>query len=102
MRSRKYFSDRESRESHESGEVLFARFVIQPFSKDLSLRSFAAKKLPMFGTFAPLRLSGQLIAVAFMLCCSVQAELRMPVCFADNMVLFNKEGLPASPFTTEN
>ena len=67
---RNYFFDHESRESHESGEVLFARFVrfvIQLFSENLSLRSLqpvAVKNLPMFGTFAPLRLSGQLIAVA--------------------------------------
>ena len=28
-----------------------------------------------------------LIAASFMACCSAQAELRLPVCFSDNMVL---------------
>ena len=60
-------------EWYESGPISFAKF--------------ASKLFPMKGAFASLRLSSQIITVAFMLCGSVQAELRMPVCFADNMVL---------------
>ena len=62
------------RESHESGDLQFARFVrfvIQLSTENLSLRSlrsFALRIFPMLGTFAPSRLCGQLIA-AFLVCC---------------------------------